>query len=678
MSNFLKSKLLKTILLLIIVLIIPFSFSITSDGLDAKIINDSTIGYYQSTTCKISFLEVLTKNLINIQKLDFNFNSYPGIECFGRITGLDKIEDKFVVSIGVNSLITFLLQSFFWISLIYIFSEKRKTKSIKNNIFSPLVLSLIFTSQHIFEDGFYSRINRYYNSEILYNNYYLLTYFLSILFLGYLLQDLESLKNIKILFILPLMFIFNGTYLSHNTNFYLIFFSYFGIRNILKNLELKKFNVVYLIFSLFWITNPNLNITYFDGDKIRGLINSSYNTSSKIFWIVIVLFTINGLFYLIKEDIKNFNINNFKTIFLASGSIVVILGALSTLNNLFNFIFVYLFGLNKPPMKTLISVTGGSWRGFLPSAELAGEFYAVCLLITLYIYLKNNIKFNKFEFVCILICLFGLYKSNNVAASMSLILFSLVLIFNLNKIENFKPSYIYLPIFILFLTFILLNFKTYSDNSRLLINEAVLHSDLFQYENNYTNLVMKKKYFQENDYLTLMMLDDNYQRSSSSLLYLIKLYTPPFDIYLLPNVVGFLSFVSLIINRTELWGVFIAKYNPDFIESIFGYGPYQLNEYLYNHKIKLDFPYPKSTSLFLPHSSFLDLLLFGGVLSILLITFTILKNYKKIDFKNNIFSLLFAFFILNFLKSDGVLYIQGLVFVLSTYYLTFKIEYLNE
>jgi hypothetical protein len=176
----------------------------------------------------------------------------------------------------------------------------------------------------------------------------------------------------------------------------------------------------------------------------------------------------------------------------------------------------------------------------------------------------------------------------------------------------------------------------------------------------------------------LMQLDNNYKRASSSLLYLINLYTPSFNIYLIPNVVGLISFVSLLINRTELWGVFLAKYNPNFIESIFGYGPYQFSNYLYNHKIKLDFPYPKSTSLFLPHSSFLDLLLFGGVLSILIITFSILKNYKKIDFKNNIFSLLFAFFILNFLKSDGVLYIQGLVFVLSTYYLTFKIEHLNE
>lgn len=249
MLNFLNNKILKTFLLLIIILIIPFSIS--SDGFDAKIINDSTIGYYQSTTCKISSLEVISMNFTNLNKLDFNFNTYPGIECFGRIIGLDKEADKFVVSIGANSLITFVLQTIFWISVIFIFSENREPKTIRNRNLSPLVLSLIFLSQHIFEDGFYSRFNRYYNPELTYNNYYLLTYFVSLLFFGYILQDLESYKNIKIQHILPLMFIFNGTYIGQNINFYLIFFSFFGIRNFIKNQELKKFNLMYLLFSFF-------------------------------------------------------------------------------------------------------------------------------------------------------------------------------------------------------------------------------------------------------------------------------------------------------------------------------------------------------------------------------------------------------------------------------------------
>ena len=61
-----------------------------------------------------------------------------------------------------------------------------------------------------------------------------------------------------------------------------------------------------------------------------------------------------------------------------------------------------------------------------------------------------------------------------------------------------------------------------------------------------------------------------------------------------------------------MWGIFIAKYNPTFVEAVFGTGPFQLNKYLYDHDIKLDVPNAKLQSLFLPHSSFLDLLLFIG------------------------------------------------------------------
>ena len=64
-------------------------------------------------------------------------------------------------------------------------------------------------------------------------------------------------------------------------------------------------------------------------------------------------------------------------------------------------------------------------------------------------------------------------------------------------------------------------------------------------------------------------------------------------------------------------GIFIAKYNPSFIETTFGNGPYQLNNYLYNLKIDLDVPYEKLSSLFLPHSSILDIFIFFGILGLL-------------------------------------------------------------
>ena len=43
--------------LILFILIVPFSLHSRSDDIEATLLNDSTIGYYQSTTCKISLFE---------------------------------------------------------------------------------------------------------------------------------------------------------------------------------------------------------------------------------------------------------------------------------------------------------------------------------------------------------------------------------------------------------------------------------------------------------------------------------------------------------------------------------------------------------------------------------------------------------------------------------------------
>ena len=130
---------------------------------------------------------------------------------------------------------------------------------------------------------------------------------------------------------------------------------------------------------------------------------------------------------------------------------------------------------------------------------------------------------------------------------------------------------------------------------------------------NYINFLYKERYFLEQDYMTLLEVDNNYTRASSSLLLLINIYTPKFDIPLVPNIIALLSAVSLFINRTELWGIFIAKYSPSITDAIFGYGPHQLSNYLYDHRIRLDVPEYKLNMLYLPHSSLLDSVLFFGI-----------------------------------------------------------------
>ena len=62
-----------------------------------------------------------------------------------------------------------------------------------------------------------------------------------------------------------------------------------------------------------------------------------------------------------------------------------------------------------------------------------------------------------------------------------------------------------------------------------------------------------------------------------------------------------------------MWGIFFAKYSPTIVESLFGSGPLQISDYLYRHKVRLDVPSEKLQSLFLPHSSIFDILIFYGL-----------------------------------------------------------------
>ena len=110
----------KYFLIIFILLLLPFSSLGNGNSIGAKEINDSSLGYYQSNTCKISLLDVLSKNLTNTNRVYVNNNDYVGLECFGKVTGLDKVNDTFSISIGTNTILSSVLQSALWISLICI------------------------------------------------------------------------------------------------------------------------------------------------------------------------------------------------------------------------------------------------------------------------------------------------------------------------------------------------------------------------------------------------------------------------------------------------------------------------------------------------------------------------------------------------------------------------------
>ena len=121
----------------------------------------------------------------------------------------------------------------------------------------------------------------------------------------------------------------------------------------------------------------------------------------------------------------------------------------------------------------------------------------------------------------------------------------------------------------------------------------------------------------------------------------------------LPNTTSLISFASSYINRTEKWALFASRYNPTYSELIIGSGPFQINNYYYSDKIK------SIEGLILPHSGVLDVLIFFGFTGILFMIYGFFVYLSSS--KENIFKLLFLFLIINYLKSDSILYFSSFV-----------------
>ena len=92
----------------------------------------------------------------------------------------------------------------------------------------------------------------------------------------------------------------------------------------------------------------------------------------------------------------------------------------------------------------------------------------------------------------------------------------------------------------------------------------------------------------------------------------------------------------------------------------------QLNNYLYKQNVRLDLPEEKLSSLFLPHSSIMDLLIFFGCFGVLIFLFFNLYLYF-IKNKNSIYKYLIFFIMLNILKSDSLLYINSVLLLVLVY-----------
>ena len=670
------NKYLLTSLLLIFIIVFPFWSESSKNIYPAIEVNDSSIGYYQSTTCNISLLNVVMNNYGNKLNLRFNNNNYAGIECFGKVTGLDKVNDLYIISIGTNSNLSFLLQSTIWILLLLLISKfKFHIKNI--NFLYIFLLSVFFTFQQFSEERFYSQVNRYFDLSLSSNNYYLFNNFL-IFYLIFVFVSIffENNKSIIINYF-PYMFLFIGAFNGFNLNFFSLLLSYMGVKALFEKKINIKLNLIFLIFALFWSQTRRDTVTFFDTDKLNGFVNSSNNNSSLFFWIVLFWLIINGLVYLYKESNLDLKILNYSL--LISVNFIVILGLLGAAFPLANFFNFIIFGQNKRGINSLASVDGNTWRGFSASAESIGEFFAFTLLFFFIMVYLKKIEISKYTALLLILPIYGLYKSNNFAAVLSLILvsFGIVAMSYLNK-NKLNKVVIILSLIILFGSYLIINRLGFEYVSTQLLYEASLHSNLFTYLSSEAKSVEITKYFDAGQIQSLLNIE-NQGQGSSLLIFLSTIYEQSlFNFPYIPNLVTIISFVSIVINRNEMWGIFTAKYNPNLIESLFGNGPYQLNNYLYNLKIRLDVPEGKLNALYLPHSSFLDILVFFGffgLLMFLFFNFYVLKQKST----NPEYKFLLIFIILNFAKSDSLLYLNSFVLLAFIYAINFKsIEHENE
>ena len=295
------NKYLLTSLLLIIIIVFPFWNESSKNIYPAIEVNDSSIGYYQSTTCNISLLNVVMNNYGNKLSLKFNNNNYAGIECFGKVTGLDKVNDLYIISIGTNSNLTFLLQSTFWILFLLLISKfKFHIKNI--NFLYIFLLSLFFTFQQFSEERFYSQVNKYFDLSLSSNNYYLINNFLIFYLIFVFISIFFENNKSTIINYFPYMFLFIGAFNGFNLNFFSLLLSYMGVKALVEKKINIKLNLISLIFAIFWTQTRRDAITYFDTDKLNGFINSSNNNSSLFFWIVLFWLITNGLVYVYKES----------------------------------------------------------------------------------------------------------------------------------------------------------------------------------------------------------------------------------------------------------------------------------------------------------------------------------------------------------------------------------------
>ena len=651
-------------------MLLPWNFS--SNDVNVIELNQDNIGYYQENPCEISFFD-LNSNIGNDIIVEYHTDISKSVECFGKVSWIGNKQNIAKVYIATNFSIDILYQSLFWLALIFLIPKSKIQKYSINNKSILLIILLVYI--HLKGEGTYYKIfsrefdfdiiSKEFNGDFYYKNYFLYALILSLVLIMLLLQELIKTRYFNLINYFPFLFLAIGSFNSFNLNFFVLVFSLLGINSLFENKINYKLYYLYLFFISAWFYNLNSQYTFFDIDKLKGFINSSESNISLLFWSLIFPLSILGIVNLVKNSRDNLNVGLLRLNFLISGSLIVVLGVISAINNVGNFFSYYFFGLNKFGMRTLESVVGNSWRGITPSAEGIGEFFGFVILFTILTFFSQKKMLTTVEVILLVINLYGLYRSNNFAAFTALVVLLSIFLIESKDLNRKVKNFIYLFSFIglTFFYFSFINIYNYEDLSKSMLSKAVIASDIpIEFAKNEVGDTAVEK----SNFAIFLQIPKEDRNFSTSLNFLLEKYNNSGSNNV-PNLISLVSIVSVIINRSEKWGIFIAKYNPDIGEFLFGYGPQQLSSYHNNHITNFN------DGLVIPHSSLLNYQIFFGIIGVsFVLTFVIYVFLKN---KNHLFkNYLLIYLVLNALKSDALLYFQNLVLLIIILFAQFNDE----
>ena len=621
-------------IILLLFLIPWFNHDLEENYSIPKVSQEDT-SFYEINPCKISLYQFISSNIESIYQNHFYFrpNDASSIECFGRISGVTVsqkgLETQFFISVGTNSLINLLLQGFFWIFLLTLIPKNKNLNINKNYSFKSYKFISTFLVTHLFTYSIYAESRFYEKTLYVFNFVEIKSYFLIFILFFVITKNLIEtflIRSENVINYLPYFYIVTSLFSGFNYSFAATLFLYIGVNSFLQGNEKSRFTFLYFLLSTWWLFNSNGSF-YFNIGKLRGFTSSIYEFNANLLWIVLFYFLIKGIYTFYKDNKTQFKLSLFTKNLSIASTTMLFFSLISSNLPILNFLNYYFLGLQRygVELKNPLAVDEFgvriSWRGIFPSSETVGEFYGIVLLFLLFMILNAG-KLRTIDVIGILSASMGLYFSDNRTAIGLVFIFTVFYIYKSMFSEVVSKKLLLLGGSLGLIVFFILVF---SDTSYKFASDSLIFkAQSFQFDSIYSS------------YLTL--INNNYESKS--------LFSGLFSLF---------SVVAFFLNRSEMWGLFFSRYNPTFMELLVGSGPLNFGQ-LYG-EVVINSP----DSFLLPHSSFLSLIVFFGIVPVLflfiLLIRTIIKNKSNTEFV--IFSIYLS---ANMLKNDSINYLVVFMF----------------